>query len=192
MQPMHVLEISSNFRVDKDLNNANDLKLAVPLKSVGRDLLKNTVAIFLTEVLYKSIKEREPQPELFEYLLTSIKLLDETEFNANFHLVFLMNLSKYLGFYPSVSARESDKYFNLEAGVFENTGTLGHNHLDEQQSRNFKTLIGTKFDGIGHLNLGNQDRRKLLRNVIRFYELQLGLKASSIASLEVFEVVFQS
>ena len=60
--------------------------------------------MFLAEFLYRALKEEAPNEPLFAYLQHSIRWLDECEGRsfANFHLVFLMRLSRFLGLYPNV------------------------------------------------------------------------------------------
>ena len=114
LQPFHLLEIDCSYNPNRSLNYAGLIKLQKPPISITRDVRKSMVAIFLTEILYKSIKEEETNSELYDYTSTAISIFDESEFNANFHLVFLMGLSRYFGFQPSPPEKPSQKYFSLK------------------------------------------------------------------------------
>lgn len=191
LQPFHLLEIMSNFNANKDLNYTSGIKLLRPTVSITMDIRKSTVAIFLTEVLYRGIKEEEANPEFFNYLSTSIALFDESEFNSNFHLVFLMEVSRYFGFQPSLPMKNSQKYFNLKEGVFEHPQTIMDYHLSLDLSKDFQSLIGTKFDGISKFNISSSVRKELLNTMVKYYEMQLELKKDIITSHKILEVVFE-
>ena len=107
LQPFHLLEIDCSYNPNKSLNYAGIIKLQKPPASITSNVRKSMVAIFLTEVLYKCIKEEESNSELYDYISTAISIFDASEFNANFHLVFLMGLSRYFGFQPSPPEKPS-------------------------------------------------------------------------------------
>lgn len=191
LQPFHLLEIECSFNPNKNLNYAGVIKLQRPPVSITMDIRKSMVAIFLTEVLYRCIKEEESNPEFYDYLSTAISIFDESEFNANFHLVFLMELSRYFGFQPSLPIKASQKYFSLKEGVFEHPVEVFDFHLSPELSISFKQLIGTKFDAISELKYSNTIRKELLGTMIKYYEMQLGIKKDIITSHKILETIFE-
>jgi len=191
LQPFHLLEIACSFNPNKNLNYAGVIKLQQPPISITMDIRKSMVAIFLTEILYKCIKEEEPNPELYDYISTAISIYDQSEFNANFHLVFLMELSRYFGFQPSLPIKTSQKYFSLKEGIFEHPAEIFDYHLSLELSTSFIQLIGTKFDAMHELNYSNSSRKELLDIVIKFYEMQLGMKKDIITSHKILETIFE-
>ena len=191
LQSFHLLEIECSYNPNKSLNYVGLIKLQKPPVSITRDVRKSMVAIFLTEVLYKCIKEEEANSELYEYISTAISILDESEFNANFHLVFLMVLSRYFGFQPSQPEKTSQKYFSLKEGVFEFPKDIFDYHLSVELSELFKQLIGMKFDAISELKYSNPQRKELLGSMITYYEMQLGMKKDVITSHKILETIFE-
>ena len=92
-------------------------------KLAGRhqDISKISIALFIAEVLYKCIREEEKNKTLFDFLHTSIQLLDEDSSGNNiFHLLFMIKLSKHLGFYPHNFKNTQKSYFDLREGLFIN------------------------------------------------------------------------
>ena len=191
LQPFHLLEIDCSFNPNKNLNYAGLIKLQKPPVSITMDIRKSMVAIFLTEILYKCIKEEESNSELYDYTSTAISIFDESEFNANFHLVFLMELSRYFGFQPSLPSKPSQKHFSLKEGVFEYPNETFDYHMSVELSDAFKQLIGTKFDAIETLNYSNSERKELLRSLVKYYEMQLGMKKDIITSHKILETIFE-
>ena len=191
LQPFHLLEIDCSYNPNKSLNYAGIIKLQKPPASITSNVRKSMVAIFLTEVLYKCIKEEESNSELYDYISTAISIFDASEFNANFHLVFLMGLSRYFGFQPSAPEKPSQKYFSLQEGVFEFPKDVFDYHLSVELSESFRQLIGTKFDTISELNCSNSERKELLRSMVKYYEMQLGMKKDIITSHKILETIFE-
>jgi DNA repair protein RecO (recombination protein O) len=191
LQPFHLLEIDCSYNPNKSLNYAGLIKLQKPPASITSDVRKSMVAIFLTEILYKCIKEEESNSELYDYISTAISIFDASEFNANFHLVFLMGLSRYFGFQPSPPEKPSQKYFSLKEGVFEFPKDVFDYHLSVEISESFRRLIGTKFDAISELNYSNPQRKELLGSMVKYYEMQLGMKKDIITSHKILETIFE-
>lgn len=191
LQPFHLLEIDCSYNPNKSLNYAGLIKLQKPPASITMDLRKSMVAIFLTEILYKCIKEEESNTELYQYISTAISIFDESEFNANFHLVFLMGLSRYFGFQPSLPEKSSQKYFSLKEGVFEFPKDIYDYHLSVELSESLRQLIGTKFATILRLNYSNFERKQLLGLMVNYYEMQLGMKKDIITSHKILETIFE-
>ena len=102
--------------------------------------------MFLAEVLTNTLKEEEQNKPLFNYIETTLLWLDEQPEYSNFHLLFLLNLTKYLGFYPE-QINTSYHYFNLLDGKFE-TKQEGKYSISGENLTLLKTLLGTTFDAL--------------------------------------------
>ena len=190
LQPFHLLEVASNFNPDKELNYGNTVKLYRPSKSITIDLRKSTVAIFLTEILYKSIREEETNIQLYNFLEISIDRIDQEDFDPDFHLCFLMELTKYFGFYPSLPDVPSKKYFNIREGIFEFPKVLKTENLNVETSQDIIRLLGTKFDENVNLNLTSERRTRLLNFLVKYFEIHMHLKANTISSHKILQAVF--
>lgn len=100
--PLNILEAEIVPNPKSALWRAHAFSFASPLNSIRLDVRKNTVALFLSEVLYKTLVEDQPDTELFEYLEKSILLFDSLQGDwGNFHLRFLLDYCGKLGFAPS-------------------------------------------------------------------------------------------
>ena len=189
-QPFHQLEITSNYNPEKDMNLALGVRLYNPPKSLTLDVRKSTVAIFLTEVLYKSIREEEKNVELYSFLISMIQQMDEDDFSPDFHLLFLVKLSRYFGFLPSLPELPSMKYFNTLEGVFEFPSKLTSDHLDERKSLLFKKLLEVEKTGSNNLEINNKERSDLIDSIVRYYTKQLHLKEGYLKSHNILKTVF--
>ena len=99
-QPMNLLDLEM-FIKNKGLCRISEAKCYYPFKEIPYTIYKSSIALFLTEVLYKVLKEEEENIPLFEYLEGQIKDLDQAKAGIeNFHIHFLWDLMLYLGIFP--------------------------------------------------------------------------------------------
>ncbi|MEL1256018.1 DNA repair protein RecO [Flavobacterium sp. DGU38] len=184
-QPFSILEIEAVHKNKGTLENFKEIKSAVPFQSIHTDIVKSTMVMFLSEMLHYSIQEEEKNEQLFLFLETALTWLDHHNEISNFHLILLLEMTKYLGFYPDVS--ETDlPFFEMNEGVF--TLFQNGNVLSEHETNLFKKLIGLKFDNdqkVFHV----LERQILLRILIDYYSLHLeGFKKPK--SLEILKEIF--
>ena len=122
-QPLSLVEINFFYKEKKSLQQLKNIRLERPYVSIPFNINKSSIAFFVAEIVYKSIKEEEPNTDLFDFLYQSFQFLDLQDENYNnFHLLFLAQLCKYLGFYPQTDGIDasSNLYFALQDGCFLN------------------------------------------------------------------------
>ncbi len=190
LQPFHYLELSSNFRTDKDLNFGNRVRLSKASYSITSDIRKGTVAIFLTEVLNKTLRESAPNEEAYKSIESLINYYDEEDFVPLFHHFFLVQLIKLLGVTPHFKQGLTQELLHIQKGVFEYNSQPDREYFSSQSSRVFKELIGMKFDGLKNLNLTKITKTELLKNLITYIEVQTEIKRGSIKSYKILETIF--
>ncbi|MEN5234540.1 DNA repair protein RecO [Sphingobacterium faecium] len=189
LQALHPLDMVVTFKESNSLHRISEAHQVPPLKTIPYDIVKSSLAMFLNEVLYKILREQAGDPYLFEYLYRAILWLDESETNlANFHLVFLINLSRFLGFYPVESVKDYP-YFNLEAATFSNQLPEHPYVLQEPHTSLFRKLMATEFNYSENIKMSTRDRQILLEKIIDFYRLHL-TNFKEIKSLYILEEIF--
>jgi len=185
-QPLMQLNITANHNTKGTLNSIREIEVINFYNSIYSDIKKQSITLFLAETLYYSIKEEEQNASLFKYLETSLLWLDTHETVSNFHLLFLLNLSKYLGFYPETKNIDFP-YFNLLEGKFTNTYKL--NTISREKITQFKKLLGINFDVIEQVNFSASNRQDILAILIQYFEFHIeGFKKPK--SLNVLKSVF--
>lgn len=186
-QSLSQLEIEENFRANQSLHYIKDVKLSVPYRSMHTNILKAAIVMFLSEVLTATLKEEEANLSLYEFLETSLQWLDYESDFANFHLLFLLELSKHLGFYPDTS--QSDlPYFNLRSGGFELNSQTPYTVSGENLTL-MKQLLSIKFDGLNSVKLNSKQRQSLLNLLLFYFELHLS-DFKKPKSLQILNQVF--
>ena len=186
-QPLTQLELTATHRNKGTLENIREAKVIHPYRSIHNDIIKDSIVLFLAEMLTNSIQEEEKNLGLYNYLEYALFWLDTNSTQANYHLLFLVHLTKYLGFYPDTSQQHLP-YFDLMEGEFCPVPTL-HPLLQGEELKLFKQFLGINFDALSHVKTTKTNRQELLKKVILYFELHLhGFRKPR--SLPVLNAVF--
>ena len=186
-QLLSQLKIETDFKPNRSLQYIKDVKNNVLYSSLHTNIYKSSIVLFLAEVLHVALKEEEQNDTLYSYLEAALQWLDLNESYANFHLVFLLNLTKHLGFYPDDTNKELF-YFDLIEGEFtiEKTNQLTIFGADLIL---FKQLLGTNFDALEEVKINAKQRLVFLNHLLKYYELHL-LGFNKPKSLQILNDVF--
>ncbi|NVM64970.1 DNA repair protein RecO (recombination protein O) [Mucilaginibacter sp. SG538B] len=189
LQPLHLLDLVVYHKNTGSVQRISELKNAPVLQSIPYDVIKSCIAIFLNEVLYKAIKQQSPDENLFDFIFSAIEWLDhQTESVANFHLIFLTRLTRYLGFYPDrYMAGEAD-YFDIKNGQFTRYKPESISYLSPPHTDNFRLVLQTSFEDMHLLKLSNDERRYLVQKLLEYYAMHIE-GFGNIKSADVLEEV---
>ena len=102
--PLNLLEVSVTENPKSDLWYARVVSAEAPLNSIRDNIYKNTISLFMAEVLFRIVKQGNAEDGLYDWCRRQILTLDalETDF-SNFHIRFLLELAVALGFRPQVN-----------------------------------------------------------------------------------------
>jgi DNA repair protein RecO len=114
--PLNLININFSPSKSNRLSYVKEIKPLILYKSLHSSIEKSTIIIFLSEILASVFREESEQNQnLFNFLEKSIIWFDDQDSCNNFHIKFLIELTRYIGFYPNIR-QETDNYFNLESG----------------------------------------------------------------------------
>lgn len=170
-QPLTQLELVAKHKDKGSLEYLQDAKILTHYQTLHTEVLKSAMVMFISEMLKNTIQEEEENEELYHYLENTINWLDSHSDIANFHLLFLLKLTRYLGFYPDDSEKELN-YFNLLDGVFQSSKTNSY-CINGAVLENLKTLLGTNFETINKVKLSKNHRAELLELLLNYYQLHI-------------------
>lgn len=184
-RPLNILEIEASHKNKGTLEYFKEVKLAHPYFSISTDIVKTTIAIFISEMLHYSIKEEEKNENLYYFLETALLWLDSHDEVANFHLILLLEITKFLGFYPD-SSQNSHAFFEMTEGIFVPFASISC--LNGEESDLLKRLIPLKLDNNSRA-FHVSERQQLLKILLDYYAFHLdGFKRPK--SLEVLKEIF--
>ena len=190
LQPLFIVEMEVYYKANREMQHLKEIRPYLVFQSVPFDVKKSTIALFLGEILYKTLKEQEPNPGLFEFLVHTIQLLDlSPQVTGSFHLLFLLHLSRYLGFFPDNNYSENKPYFDLMNGHFVPFQPPHPHYLDRGKSRDMNHLLCSPLNGMNTIRFQPAQREALLEQILEYYQLHMdGL--GEIKSWQVLREVF--
>lgn len=189
-QPLNLIDLKYREARKSDLRQILDLKVINPFTDLPFNPVKRSIAIFIAELLQNAIKEQEQNLKLFEFLYNSIHWIDLSKKGYNhFHLLFMMKLTKHLGFYPTLDLDKEAKYFDLQQGVFRSVAPPHSDFIDSEQLSAWKQLINIKLETINNLLFSNSLKRKLLQTMMMYYKLHL-IHFKELNSHHILQSVF--
>jgi len=181
------LQLVTDYKESRGLQYVKEVKINHLYSSLHTNVLKSAIVLFIAEVLSNSLQEEEQNDSLYNYLETTFQWLDTNEHFSNFHLLFLLNLSKYLGFYPDTMQIDAP-FFNLQAGEFQYDNNSKYSISSENLTL-LKQLLGTTFDGLEVVKINSKQRQSFLGMILLYFELHLG-SFKKPKSLQIFNEVF--
>lgn len=176
LQPLSLVILEYYYSEQKELHNVKSIDLLTPYKTLHNHPMKAAVLLFLNEILYKAIQQQEKNDDVFEFIESFLLKMDQTEFNPNSHLWFIVKLTSFLGMAPDISSYKKGTVFNLLEGVF-NSNKYRKGDSSTSVAATIYFLMGTEFDRIKELKLTRETRRETLHTLIDYYQIQLeGIK----------------
>ena len=192
LQPLSLLEMEVEHLNNRDIQRIKEVKSDYVTSQLHYNPVKNAITLFLSEVLYRIIQEKEANLPLFDYLHRSIKWLEIADAGvANFHLTFLLQLSAYLGIRPSNKSYKAGYFFDLVNGVFSEITPYHNNYLDKNDSLVFERLLRMNYENMSLYTFTRHERTRIIQHIIAYYKLHLS-DFPEIKSLAVMQSLFDT
>ncbi|WP_179343209.1 DNA repair protein RecO [Winogradskyella ursingii] len=171
-QALSQLILEEVYKPKLSLHSIKEVKLNYVYTSLHTNVYKSAIVLFLAEILSSVLKEEEKNESLYNYLETALQYLDSEDSFANFHLLFLLRLTRYLGFQPE-NLNNDLPYFNLQSGVFEQND-MGMYSISGENLTLLKRLLGINFDALQTVKINAKQRQVFLNMLLYYFELHLG------------------
>ena len=166
-QALQLSNINATYLSKKSLQYLTDISLLNSQTQEGINMKKNFLSLFVAEVASKILHENEVDKPLFQFLWNLKNTLATcSNIDPNLPILFMIDLSKYMGFYP-LNKEENSTYFNLELGEFTNSTEQLNYYITQENSHYFKALLNKQKITIPYVN-----RNQLLLDLIDYYKLQ--------------------
>lgn len=190
LRPLTILELDYDLRPNQALQRINDMKLHISYSSLPYDPIKGSVALFLSEFLYYALKHEIANHSLFYYLCNSLQWLDRSEKGlANFHLVFLMRLTRFLGFWPNIQDYENGMVFDMKdasmVGVLPSHGQ----YLSTEESVLLPFLLRMDYATMHLFRFTRQQRARVLSVLLDYYRMHIP-EFPELKCLDVLRTIF--
>ena len=197
-QPMTLLEVECDVRQRVQLQKLKDAHLLAAYTSIPFSPEKLAITLFTAEFLYHALRSEQQDELLFAYISSSMQWLDAAPAGyANFHLTFLMHMSRFLGFYPNLDSLtpnpsprgsltpnpspkregsiggEGDVFFDLREARFCNTAPLHRDFLQPEEAGMIQLLMRMDFPTMHLFRLSHQERNRIVDVLVQYYRLHI-------------------
>ena len=189
-QPLSLIDLECDIRPRVQLQKLRDARLLHTPLTLHLSPAKMAISLFLAEFLYHALRgEQQPDEQLFDYMKHSFLWLDAaTDGYANFHLSFLMHLSRFLGFYPNLAPLEG-AYFDLREGSFCDAPPLHADFLHPEEAARIHDMMRMDYQNMHLFRMSRTDRNRCLDVMLTYYRLHLP-SFPELKSLPVLKELF--
>jgi DNA repair protein RecO (recombination protein O) len=189
-QPLSLLDAVFDYRQNARLQHLRDVRLSQPFTSIPFDAGKLSIALFLAEFLTYATRDEQQNAALFNYVVNSISWLDgQTTSFANFHLVFMMRLSRFIGFFPNTDGAEEGGYFDLLGACFTPAPPLHGHFLTPDEASKISLLMRLNYKTMHLCAMTREERNRCTEVIVEYYRLHVpGFPA--LRSLDVLRQLF--
>jgi DNA repair protein RecO (recombination protein O) len=186
VSPLAILSATYVQRKTNMLGNITDIEPAVVYREIPFNPYKSGILFFMNEILNNTVKEQEDNEELYQFVKNALQILDLSNSTSNFPIKFLIQLTKYLGFYPKVNTTPT--YFDLREGIFSATLPAHPMYVSAPLSKLILEFSTCKLDGENDPQIDLETRRKITRELINYYRLMFD-NFKDLQSMAVLETV---
>lgn len=192
-QPGAILELVVYHQDSKNLQYIREVNWGYLYTTVYGEVVKNTVALFMIEMLQHCIRQPEPNSDLYEFIEDSLQELDRAtpKVTANFPLFFALSLSALLGFQLQGSFSNKTPVLDLQEGNFVAQIPAHPYFLDGEAAATTSLVqMTTEIEQLGEIALTRTLRKELLTSYLQFYALHVA-DFGNLRSWQVIQEILQ-
>ena len=191
-QPLSILSVEYDLRPKAQLHRLSDVGVSVPYSSIPFDAVKLSQALFLSEFLCYALRSEQSNANLFRYIMDSLLWLDGCDDGyANFHLVFMMRLTRFLGFYPNLDDFSDGCCFDLRSSCFCQHPPFHRDFLNADEARKVGLMMRMNYPTMRLFHISRQERNRLLDVAMRYYAIHIP-DFPELKSIDVLREMFGS
>ncbi|MBO5698684.1 MAG: DNA repair protein RecO C-terminal domain-containing protein [Bacteroidaceae bacterium] len=174
-QPLALLEICWEEKSTKrSLMRPKSVRAIQTFASLPYDPHKMAMALFMAEFLHYALRSEPDSLYIYAYIEQSLLWLDHCNKNfANFHLVFLVKLTYFLGISPNVENPERNEFFDLRASCFVNARPPHQDFIPNPEAQFIPMLLRMRYENMHVFKFNGTERSRLLHYINTYYRLHL-------------------
>ena len=175
-QPAAILDLIVYHNELKNIQRLKEFRWGHLYQHLFFDVIKNSVALYMIELLQKTLKQPEPNPDLFHFIEDAFLHLDTSDESivANYPLFFSLQLSGFYGFRFSDTYSEKNNILDLQEGEFVHERPSHPYFLEGDYSYITSQLLKVmQPPELGQIRLNKETRRLLLHAYEIFYALHI-------------------
>ena len=170
-QPLTLLAIEFDWRATQKLQRIREASVSCPFVSLPFDAAKLSIAMFVAEFTGYCTRSEQSNPPLYLFIENSVRWLDACEGGfANFHIVYMLHLSRFIGFFPNLDSG-GNAWFDLRAGCFVAHVPAHADYLQPADAGTIRLLMRLNYTTMRLLSLSRSERNRIVDVVLHYYRL---------------------
>lgn len=190
LQPLTQIEFDTQYIPTNSLQQFREPKNISPYTDIPFNPVKRAVALFISEFLSYSLKEESKNERLFNYIENSINWLDGSSNFSNFHLIFMIGVTQFLGICPNSDNYLPGSFLDLQNGDFSKEEPSHNDYLSAELSYKFALLLSSEYDNMDNVPLTRQGRIQMLNCMNEYFKLHIP-SFPTLKSIEILESIFE-
>ena len=173
-QPLTMLSVEVDYRQRMQTQHLRDVQILHPWVSLPFDIRKSAIALFLAEVLTHALRQEQTDDLMFDFLCNSLQWFDLYEGQtANFHIAFLIQLSRHLGIQPSTDNYADGRVFDIHAATFSDHIPLSGAFLEHREAAAASRLLRMTYANMHRFAFSRNERQRILSVILAFYQTHI-------------------
>lgn len=188
-QPMFPVEFEGLESPRQQMDRFKEVRAGFSLRNLPFDVRKSTMALFMAEVLYRLVRESEPNEALFGFVWSSAEALDAMDDGvSNFHLWFLANLSRLLGYRPG-NDYTPGAWFDIREGLYTAVRPTHPGVMTQECASLLERMLCCDVRRLGEVELNREQRSDFLSAMLAYFGYHLDA-VSAVQSVRILREVF--
>lgn len=185
-QPLTILDIDYSFSPTRSLARLSDARIATTYTSLPFNGTKLSLAFFIAEFLSFSTRDLHTDHNLYDFVEQSLMWLDTTDSGmGNFHLMFMIRMARFLGFYPDTASFFPGSFFDLRDGSFCLHAPCHRDFLKQEDAERMMLLMRMTPGNMHLFRLSRSERNRITDFCLQFYRLHI----PSFGEMKTLEVL---
>ncbi len=173
-QPLTFLEVAFDKRPLKDIHSIREVRIDRPHRSIPFDAYKLSISMFLAEFLRYALSGEQENGQLYEFIEQSIEWLDGAkERFSNFHIVFMVRLTRFIGIFPNIEDYSPGAWFDMSEGCFSQHPLNRSLAVSPAEASVIPLLARLSFPTMHLFRLSRQERDTCAESILKYYRLHL-------------------
>lgn len=173
-QPLSILEVTASGQRASRLPEVKEALPAEVYGSLPYDGVKMSVAFFIAEFLTYATRSQQTDAQLYDFVEQSLLWFDATDKGAaNFHLMFMMQLSMFLGFHPDTDDYADGCLFDLREGRFCMQAPVHPDFLHPDEASRVSLLMRMRPHNLHLFRMSRHERNRAADIILRFYRIHV-------------------
>ena len=173
-QPLTVLDLDIRRSPRQQMALIDDMRIALPYSSIPLDGVKMSLVFFLAEFLSLTTRDMQPDRNFYDFIEQSLEWLDSSSRGlANFHLMMMMRMSAFLGFYPDITDYSPGCCFDLREGRFVVQAPFHTDFLKQKEAEDIRLLMRMNHSNLHLFRFTREERRRIIDVILHFYRLHI-------------------